>query len=476
MWVFDIFSWFNTEQNCGESLQKSRDESILLIPEWLRSMMIDMQEYPVEFDAEKKDVLLESQWERQNIAAQNLENYVRSKLDFSYESSEEFSDRIYAAVCREIWTTYPKLKEYTPNIQALATQVLLDMQQDSPDEFQEVLSSNQQMIGKYDMSSVLISFQDFLDENYVLENKLSLKTSSRPPKKPDNRDLNDVIIAWISDRSSVNSLSFLEKVGYFDWNLWEDELWGYFSHAFMQEMQNPIMIKRLKDFSEKYQDIKNTFKENISSIQDDSTIETLIFLSIVESNFHAGAWSEVWAIWWWQIMPSTWAKYYKGNLDIKTALRDIDISTDIASRYLNDLVIDIQKKFPDLPDEEVIKLVLREYNGSWNTKLLSKYRKNVFETIRLIFQDFDTFNQINSMNISEEEKIEKSLVFLEKFQKKYFGDDSDLVSYVHNRGHDKSMERFTRWSQRYLDNIVKQQLMYPNLVIWAQKAFKKRAV
>lgn len=363
--------------------------------------------------------------------------------------------------------------------QKLITLTIEHFKDSNPAEYNRLKSNPQDSY--IIINGVVINFHNKLTyhapENSLRPQARKLKYSNQSEISEDNVWN---IFSWIKDRADVNSVSFFSRVDFLISNSnnnitldnGENILSEGFKLAFISEMQGVTLAPRMKLFHNLRPKIQAIFRRNITWIGEEY-IDKLVFLCIVESNLSPKIVSSAWAMWFWQIMPATWKRYYSWNLNITDALNDPIVSTDIASKYLNAVIQNLKRNFPGATDEDIFKLTLREYNGAWNGRLKPDYRKNVFRTAREIYIQLDLIEWIHlDSNLSEEEKRLEAVGIIEWIQNKYF-DNSDLVWYLEKKDIINSFSSIHRWSRKYFSKIIKQQLMYPNQVIWAYQAYNQ---
>lgn len=275
------------------------------------------------------------------------------------------------------------------------------------------------------------------------------------------------------DVSSRDFLSRLELFTKFPGNGIEtsdesDIIIQAFEIAFEKEFQLPSMKRKLQEYASIYWDIRESFISLGISLSDE-WIDTLLAIPIIESNLDWDAVSEAWAVWYWQILPRTASGFTTWN--IEPQLKDMQSSSMIAWRYLQRVIKDLTQRFPDLKEDEIIRLALTEYNGAWNTRLNEAARQDIVATSLNLYVELNVFQNIrDDSNKSEKEKLKEWREFVQNIQDKYFS-TSRIAEHIHKYN---NINDLYAWSKRYFDVIVKQQLMYSHQVQAAANVFQRR--
>ncbi len=345
-------------------------------------------------------------------------------------------------------------------------------------------------------------------------------------------------ISWIEsirDRSSISNPEFLAILRNAI-NQWEidletmsDIVKRWYIIAFLKEfnwINKDQIIRNLSSNETKWKEIFS--KELWSEIWADNA-EKLFMLSFIESNAMPDKKSESWAVWWFQILPSTAESYIdEDKLMVKNAeqkirdnmksewkkarpikiskdeiinyiLNDPEMSAKIASRYLKYLIIKNKEKFWLTKNiDEIILYSLFLYNWRFTERLILDNQvdqkkqnerlddqgdesedENKKKDLRAIINEiFESLNSIKIWLLNWELSIDEAIKKVEKIDDNNFnrkiskwGSNFRIVNLKEN-WEQISKNDIIIWIDKYTKEILNQQFLYPEQINAANKAYE----
>lgn len=323
----------------------------------------------------------------------------------------------------------------------------------------------------------------------------------------------------IEDRWDISHPSFQEQLAFgvdrweIDIQLMKKIIIKWYHHAFKKEFVTNTWKKGLNNLKKYESRWREIFWEILwETIWNRKVAEDLFLLTWVEGNAVPRWSNSKWAVWYFQILPTTAEGHWMKNI---SDLNDPIKSAKIAANYLLYLY---KKADWNSIDEKIYNSIL-EYNWGWSKRLQEHKKENINNTILEVskwlnwcnvklrswkWTVIETINSINykvhnkNFNASKEIKWEYHFWILDAwkiYQNKLWWKKKQILSQYNNylilKRDDKNIKswltvkeekecmldqllwknKITDWIEWYRRTILNQQHMYPEQFIAAKLAY-----
>ncbi len=323
---------------------------------------------------------------------------------------------------------------------------------------------------------IIINKKDLID---FLEQKINKNKASKKIK--ENIKITSLLekylkIIDIKDRWDINNYSFLKKMmfDYYEWRItikeFKDILIKGYYYAFKQELKSirwKKWLENIKKYKTRWQNI--FIKEVWPVLNNADNAKDLFLLSWVESNAKPYKKSSSEAQWRFQILLSTANKVDDNTYTIEDLHNPIT-SAQISAKYLKQIITKIKKENPNknFSDKKLLEIAITRYNWNWSTRLKESFKeKNNNDSIKLIYLVFKELNFIKAM--VKKWDLKKIKTKLQETHDKFFKKHKNIKSWeTHfsilddiNKWKNVTKKEIKNWIEKYTNEILKQQLMYP---------------